>query len=55
MNGSFHIADYTRVHLIEQIMVLRGCRRPARAVRYRGWLLRAPFTRLQKLNRLLMP
>ena len=52
MNGSFHIQTYTRFHLIEQIMVLR---RPPRAPRYRSWLCRAPFTRLQKLNRLLMP
>jgi len=55
MNGSFHIQTYTRFHLVEQIMVLRGSRRPARAPKYRRWLLRAPFARLQKLNRLLMP
>lgn len=55
MNGSFHIQDYTRLHLIEQIMVLRGGRRPARAPRYRRWLARAKFPRLQKLNALLMP
>ena len=51
MNGSFHIRGYTRMHLIEQIMVLR---RPLRAPRYRSRLARAPFARLQKINRLLM-
>ncbi len=52
MNGSFHIRVYTRLHLIEQIMVLRN---PRNAPRYRLRLCRAPFERLQKLNRLLMP
>ena len=52
MIGSFHIRDYTRRHLIEQIMVLRN---PPNAPRYRVRLCRAPFSRLQKLNRILMP
>lgn len=49
---SFHIQDYTRRHLIEQIMVLRA---PARVAQYRVRLCRAPFSRLQKINQLLMP
>jgi hypothetical protein len=48
---SLPILEYTRGHLIEQIMVLRA---PAQPCAYRRRLLRAGFMRLQKLNRLLL-
>jgi hypothetical protein len=45
-----NLTDYTRLHLIEQIMVIRG---PRAARAYRSRLERAPLARLRRLHQLL--